>query len=111
MHGRSTLMTEPSKPEDAPLRAEIQFFMDKIFQSSLAYFLLLVSTLALSKTSLSVDLAQLLGLAVGDLVACTLLLLNVLYSILSFSCLFAVLKRGLFALVERQRVSETWRRW
>lgn len=103
--------SEIKKPEDGPLRAEIQFFMDKIFQASLAYFVLLVSALALSKTSITGDVAVAAHMRTGDVVACTLLLLNVLYATLSGSCLFAVLKRGLFALITRERVSETWRKW
>jgi hypothetical protein len=104
-------MTAPDKPEDAPLRAEIQFFMDKVFQISLAYFALLVSTLAFSTSQVTDDAAKAAGMTTGSLIACALLLLNILYATLSGACLFAVLKRGLFALMERSRVSQTWRRW
>ena len=104
-------MIVPEKPEDAPMRAEIQFFMDKIFQISLAYFALLVSTLVFSKSAVTDDAARAAGMSTGSLIACVLLLLNVLYATLSGACLFAVLKRGLFALVEQGEVSQTWRRW
>jgi len=71
-------MTAPDKPEDAPLRAEIQFFMDKVFQISLAYFALLVSTLAFSTSQVTDDAAKAAGMTTGSLIACALLLLNIL---------------------------------
>lgn len=100
-----------AKPEDGPVRAEIQFFMDKTFQISLAYIVGLGTLFALANSALVNNFAQLGNMSTTALVACILLLLNVVYMTLAAACLFAVLKRGLFALTHKVHVSETWHRW
>ncbi|MGV9662768.1 hypothetical protein [Nocardia niigatensis] len=96
---------------DGPVRAEIQFFMDKVFQVSLAYIVALGTLLAFANSAMVVTYAGLAKMPPAALVANILLLLNIVYLTLAVACLFAVLKRGLFALTNQAQVSETWHRW
>lgn len=96
---------------DGPVRAEIQFFMDKVFQVSLAYIVALGTLLAFANSAMVITYGGLAKMPPAALVANILLLLNVVYLTLTTACLFAVLKRGLFALTNKTQVSETWHRW
>jgi hypothetical protein len=98
-------------PQDGPVRAEIQFFMDKLFQMSLGYIVGLGAILALSNSAMINGFAQATKMTITDVILCLLLLLNVIYLTLATACLFAVLKRGLFALTHSIDVSGTWHQW
>jgi len=83
----------------APIKSEIAFFMDKTFQVSYGYVTGIAVFLALSKSDLIGEVSSSLKIRIFDLVALTVLLLNVVYLILACAFLFAILKRGLFILL------------
>jgi hypothetical protein len=81
--------------------------MDKTFQVSYGYVTGVAVFLALSKSDLIGEVSSSLGIRISDLVALTVLLINVVYLILACAFLFAILKRGLFILLMGYRTSDS----
>lgn len=84
-------------------RDEIKFYMEKGFQASFGYFAVLVAAFALGNSSYTTQLATYIGIKIQDLLVIFFLLTNLFYLIVLPSCLFAILKRGLFILSNDQR--------
>lgn len=79
-------------------RDEIKLYMDKLFQASFGYFAALLALLAISKTSLSTDIAEIIKLDASEFLSIAILLTNWAYIILVCSCSFAIQKRVFFIL-------------
>jgi len=75
------------EPDFAPIKSEIIFFMEKAFQISFGYVAGIVAFLAISSSNLISEMAEAVKLRLSDLVALTVLLLNVVYRLF-------VMKRG-----------------
>ena len=90
-------------------REEIRLYIDKAFQASLGYFTILFALFALSNTSYIGQTAGTLKVSIGSLFAMLILVINLIYLTLLCSCLFAILKRGLFILCSENSPGE--RQW
>jgi hypothetical protein len=99
------------EPDFAPIKSEIIFFMEKAFQISFGYVAGIVAFLAISSSNLISEMAEAVKLRLSDLVALTVLLLNVVYLILACACLFAVVKRGLFILRRDRDGGSVYGKW
>jgi len=94
------------------IKGEILFFMEKVFQFSFVYIGALFAVLASSKLEIGEALAEKLTVSSLYLGLNAFLLLNLVYLVLSCSCLFAILKRGHFILVHyRSATDEPLVRW
>lgn len=89
-------------------RDEIKLYMDKGYQASFGYFAALVAVFAVSKTAYAADVAAAIGVSVVLATALFLLVTNLFYSIILLSCLFAILKRGLFILRMADSSDRDW---
>jgi hypothetical protein len=89
-------------------RDEIKLYMEKGFQASCGSFAALVASLALSKTSYSEQIASTVGTAIDGMLMLLVLVLNLFYLVLLLSCLFAILKRGLFILRVASEPEKAW---
>jgi hypothetical protein len=96
----------PEANSHAVPRDEIKLFMEKAFQMSFGYFAALVAFLALSRTTYLADIALVSGTTTTRLLGLAVLVTNLFYLIVLTSCLFAILKRGLFILSSDRTSSE-----
>ncbi|MBE9582557.1 MAG: hypothetical protein IMF18_13210 [Proteobacteria bacterium] len=85
------------------IRDEIKFFMEKAFQFAYIYIGSAFAILAGGKLDVFKGLAAAAGSGTDVIMVLGLLVLNLAYLILASSCLFAVLKRGYFILIQGER--------
>jgi hypothetical protein len=90
-----------SFPSD-PIKDEMRFFMDKGFQASFGYLTAMLAFLAVSNTQFIQALADTIHTSLSGLLSLVTLLLNLTYLIIACTCLFAILKRGLFIILHAQ---------
>jgi hypothetical protein len=93
------------------VKAEIIFFMDKIFQVSFAYFAAVFAFLVLSESDTLLQLSVAIHGRVRDLIALAILAFNLTYTVIAFACLYAVLKRGLFILRDFATPTNSFNAW
>jgi hypothetical protein len=99
----------PSQRKDhSAQRDEIKLYMEKGFQASFGYFAALLAVLALGNSSYTTDFAKYLNINAADILLIFVLVTNLFYLILLTSCLFAILKRGLFILSDHHAVEREW---
>lgn len=89
----------------ASIKTEIMFFMDKMFQFSFIYLGAIFASIAGTNLGLYNILSSNLNVPKSALLLLAILALNFIYLILSLSCSFAILKRGLFILQKRKKDS------
>jgi hypothetical protein len=85
-----------------PIKDEMRFFMEKGFQASFGYLTAMLAFLAISNTQFIQALAQFIHTSLPVLLSLVILLLNLTYLIIACTCLFAILKRGLFIILNAQ---------
>lgn len=100
---------QPNDDFDA-IKAEIAFFMEKMFQISLSYSGAIVALGAAIHLDIGGDIERVLGVHPAVTFVAVLLGLNALYLTLALGTLFAVFKRGLF-LIEFLDGAAINRRW
>jgi hypothetical protein len=94
-----------------PIKQEILVFMDRSWRVSFGYFAAIAAFLAVSRADFVERLAGSINVSAADLVATVLLFSNAIYLATVLACLFAILKRGLFIILNDPAQSSVYAVW
>src|SRR4051794_8324123 len=94
-----------------PIKQEILVFMDRSWRVSFGYFAAIAAFLAVSRADFVEKLAGAIKVAAADLVAAVLLFTDAIYLATVLACLFAILKRGLFIIINDPAGASVYSAW
>ena len=85
------------------VKDEIKFFMEKSYQFSFVYIAAVFAIIAGVKLEAMKPLSKLVNIEMDMLMVLSLCILNLAYLTLASACLFGILKRGYFILIQEKR--------